>query len=217
MSVDGRLVRSLVSGVFLVFLALFLIFSCSLFKVFSELCQSYAQQQAARSVLWCNMEGDPTTYSGPVPSIESVAQGLVFASPGMLKFRHSDHFLAGNLNSYLENWSTILQDFPSQDFVLPIISHGVVISDYFQPFQGTFLKSFTIAIFLPGKYFRTPSSTLHFKDLSSTLLWRECEMAPLLFLAGWEKLNPHTWCSLLPLNLKKNRMCHNERFLNRGD
>ena len=138
MSLDGRLVRSLVSGVFLVFLALFLIFSCSLFKVFSELCQSYAQQQAPRSVLWCNMEGDPTTYSGPVPSIESVAQGLVFASPDMLNFRHPDHFLAGNLNSCLENWGTILQDSPFQDFVLPIISHGVVISDYFQPFQGIF-------------------------------------------------------------------------------
>ena len=41
---------------------------------------------------------DPTTYSGPVPSIESVAHGLVFPSPDMLSFRHPDHFLAGNLN-----------------------------------------------------------------------------------------------------------------------
>ena len=73
-----------------------------------------------------------------MPSIESVAHGLVFASPDMLNFHHPDHFLAGNLKSCLENWGTILQDSPFQDFVLPIISHGVVISDYFQPFQGIF-------------------------------------------------------------------------------
>ena len=39
-------------------------------------------------------------------------------------------------------------------------------------------------------------------------------MAPLMLLAGWEKLSPHTWCSLLPLNPKITRMCHDERFLN---
>ena len=34
-------------------------------------------------------------------------------------------------------------------------------------------------------------------------------MAPLMLFAGWEKLSPHTSCSLLPMNLKNFGMCHN--------
>ena len=42
--------------------------------------------------------------------------------------------------------------------MLPIISHGVVISDYFQPFQGTFLQQFYNSNFPPRKTFPNSKS-----------------------------------------------------------
>ena len=158
--------------------------------------------------MWCNKEGDPTTYSGPVPSIESVAEGLVFASPDMLNYRHPDHFLSGNLNSCLENWRAILQDSPFQDFGLPIISHGEVTTDYFQPFQGTFLQQFCDSNFPPRKIFPNSKSCASFEGFITYTIMERVHNGSLNVIAGWEKLSPHTSCSLLPMNLKNFGMCY---------
>ena len=172
------------------------------------------QQQPPRSVLWCNREGDPTTYSGPVPSIESVAQGLVFASPDMLKFRHPNHFPAGNLNSCLEYWGTILQDSPFQDFVLPIISHGVVISDYFQPFQGIFLQQFYDSNFPPRKIFLNSKSCASFEGFITDTIMGRVRNGSLTVVGRVGEVEPPHLVLPITIEPKKPRMCHDERFLN---
>ena len=94
-------------------------------------------------------------------NLESSRFGVCIAA--IFNFRHPDHFLAGSLNSCLGNWRTILQDSSFEDFVLPITSHGVVISNYFQQFQGTFLQQFYDSSFPPRKIFPNSKSCALFE------------------------------------------------------
>ena len=126
----------------------------------------------------------------------------------MLNYRHPDHFLSGNLNSCLENWRAILQNFPFQDFGLPIISHGEVTTDYFQPFQGTFLQQFCDSNFPPRKIFPNSKSCASFEGFITYTIMERVHNGSLNVIAGWEKLSPHTSCSLLPMNLKNFGMCY---------
>ena len=145
-----------------------------------------------------------------MPSIESVAQGLVFASPDMLNFRHPDHFLAGNLNSCLENWREIFQDSPFQDFVLPIIFHGVVISYYFQPFQGTFLQQFYDSNFPPRKIFPNSKSCASFEGSITDTIMERVRNGSLNVLGRMGEVEPPHLVLPIMIEPKKPRMCHDE-------
>ena len=50
------------------------------------------------------------SWAGPLPSLEMVAEGQVFASPGMLRFRDPDSFVAGNFTSCLGTKSPCVRE-----------------------------------------------------------------------------------------------------------
>ncbi|KAJ7365377.1 hypothetical protein OS493_005484 [Desmophyllum pertusum] len=43
-------------------------------------------QAQPRPMQWCDWEGNPVSWAGPLPSIDMVSKGLAFASPSMLRF-----------------------------------------------------------------------------------------------------------------------------------
>ena len=60
-------------------------------------------------MIWCNWEGKPHSWAGPLPSIESVASGQHYANPTQLSFRDPNHFVAGNLRNHLSAYKNILK------------------------------------------------------------------------------------------------------------
>ena len=98
--------------------------------------------------------------------------------------------------------------------MLPIISHGVVISDYFQPFQGTFLQQSYDSNFAPRKIFPNSKSCASFEGfITDTIMERVCNGSHNVLGRVAEVEPPHL---VLPITIepKKPRMCHDERFLN---
>ena len=66
-------------------------------------------------MLWCDRENNPTSWAGPLPSLEMVAEGRVFASPDLLRFRDPDSFVAGNLTTCLDQWDQISVGYEKRD------------------------------------------------------------------------------------------------------
>ena len=55
---------------------------------FPSFCQSHFKRRP-KSVLWCDWENNPSSWAGPLPSLE-----MFFVSPDMLRFRDPDSFVA---------------------------------------------------------------------------------------------------------------------------
>ena len=132
----------------------------------------------------------------------------------MLNFLHPDHFLGGNIHSCIENWRAILQDSPFQDFVLPIISHGVVISDYFQSFQGLFLRCFYDSNLPPRKIFPNSKSCASFEGFITDSIMERVRNGSLNVIGRVGEVEPPHLVLPITIEPKKPRMCHDERFLN---
>ena len=75
-------------------------------------------------MLWCDSENNPTSWAGPLPSLEMVAEGRVFASLDLLRFRDPDSFVAENLTTCLDQWDQISVGYEKRDFVLAIIRNA---------------------------------------------------------------------------------------------
>lgn len=84
----------------------------------------------------------PHWLGGPLPSLEMVVEGNAFASPDVLRFRHPESFVAGNLSTCFDQWVQISCGYDKREFELAIIKDGVDIFDLFTPFKGTFLNRF---------------------------------------------------------------------------
>ena len=92
-----------------------------------------------REVVWCDREGNPTNWAGPLPSVDMVSGGLVFASPSMLRFLNPENFVAGNLSECLPHWEVILKDYPkAAEIFLRYVSQGINVQEFFVPFNGMY-------------------------------------------------------------------------------
>jgi len=99
-----------------------------------------------------------------------VAEGRAFASPEMLRFRHLDSFVAGNLGSCLDQWDHISIGYDKREFVLAIIRDGLDIFDFFTPFKGTFQGKAYCSDLPPRACFPNSSACLPFKEFISTTI-----------------------------------------------
>lgn len=165
-------------------------------------------------MLWCDRENNPTSWAGPLPSLEMVAEGRVFASPEMLRFRNPNSFVAGNLSSCLEQWDQISVGYKQRDFVLAIIRDGVDVFDFFTPFNGTFQGKTYCSDLPPRMYFPNSVSCHPFKEfISATIKERICNGSINVVGRVGEVEPPHL---VMPITVEpsKPRMCHDERFIN---
>ena len=165
-------------------------------------------------MLWCNRESNPTNWAGPLPSLEMVAEGRVFASPDILRFRDPDSFVAGNLTTCLDQWDQISVRHDKRNFVLAIISNGVDVFDFFTLFNGTF-QGKTYCSKLPPRMCFPNSVACHpFKEfITASIKDRICNSSIDVDGRVGEVEPPHL---LLPITVepRKPRMCHDERFIN---
>ena len=148
----------LFSAISLVFLSHFFLYE------FSSFCQSHLKQRP-KSVLWCDRENNPTSWAGPLPSLEMVSEGRVFASPDFLRFRDPDSFVAGNLTTCLDHRDQISVGYEKRDFVLAIIRNGVDVFDFFTPFNGNFQGKLAAATCLLGCVFQIRGLVILLKSL----------------------------------------------------
>ena len=98
--------------------------------------------------------------------------------------------------------------------MLPIISHGVVISDYFQPFQGTFLQQFYDSNFPPRKIFPNSKSCALFEGFITDTIMERVRNGSLTVIGRVGEVEPPHLVLPITIEPKKPRMCHDERFLN---
>ena len=97
-------------------------------------CTNASEHQKC-TIQWCDLEGNPSSWAGPLPSVNMVANGKVFASARMLKFRDPNSFVAGNLSHCLPEWISALSEYPKKVETLHYLSQGVDVTEFFIPFR----------------------------------------------------------------------------------
>ena len=176
-------------------------------------------QANPRSVRWCNWEGNPVSWAGPLPSIEMVSRGLVSASPTLrfpaLRFPALDSFVAGNLRSCSPFWEVVLKGHPKASEILGYITEGLEWRSFFAPFRGSFKgHSYHSDSPPPGISFPNSPSCARFLDfVTRTILERVSNGSLLVWGEVCKEHPPHL---VMPITVGpgKPRMCHDERFLN---
>ena len=165
-------------------------------------------------MLWCDRDNNPTSWVGPLPSLEMVAEGRVFASTDMLQFRDPDSFVAGNLTTCLDQWDQISVGYEKRNFVLSIIRDGVDVFDFFTPFNGTFQGKTYCSDLPPQMCFPNSVVCRPFREfITATVKDRICNGSINVVGRVGEVVPPHL---VFPITVEpgKPRMCHDERFLN---
>lgn len=130
-------------------------------KAFSEFCR---RKHHNREINWCDWEGNPTNWTGPLHSSQMVSQGKAFASPRMLQFREPGLFTAGNLANNRQAWEEILADYPKRAEIFPYISSGVDITRFFIHFEGSFEGKVYNSDMPPTRSFANSRSCDAFQD-----------------------------------------------------
>ncbi|KAL9977508.1 hypothetical protein ACROYT_G014917 [Oculina patagonica] len=180
---------------------------------FSTFCQSYFKHRP-KSVLWCDRENNPTNWAGPLPSVEMVADGQVFASPDMLRFRHPESFVAGNLTMCQDQWELISVGYDKRDFVLAVIREGVDIFDFFTPFNGTFQGKSYRSDLPPRMCFPNSPACQPFQEfITATIMYRIAN-GSINVIGRVNEVEPPYLVMPITVEPSKPRMCHDERFLN---
>jgi len=95
---------------------------------------------------WCNWEGQPTSFVGPVPSPEQVAVLQVRAKPSMLAFRDPSAFVPGQLHDNFPQWEFISAQFQSHVEPLSFIRNKVDVFSFIDHFKGTFPGCATMSV-----------------------------------------------------------------------
>ena len=113
------------------------------------------KKHSRRKVVWCNWEGKPSNWTGPLPSLDMVCQGLAFASPSMLHFKNPQIFLAGNFTKRLPHCELVLKYYLKAPEIFRYVPKA--LNCKISSFRLlAHLRAFvTILMFLPGWSFRT--------------------------------------------------------------
>ena len=165
-------------------------------------------------MLWCDRENNPTSWAGPLPSLDMVSEGRVFASPDMLRFRHPDSFVAGNLTSCLEQWNQISVGYEKREFVLTVIRDGVDVFDFFTPFNGTFQRKSYCSDVPPRMCYPNSLACLPFKEFITTTIMDRISNGSINVVGRVNEVEPPHLVMPITVEPNKPRMCHDERFLN---
>ena len=162
-------------------------------------------------MLWRDRENNPTSWAGPLPSLEMVAEGGVFASPDLLRFRDPDSFVAGNLTTCLDQWDQISVGYEKRDFVLTIIRNGVDVFNFFTPFNRNFQGKTYCCDLPPRMCFTNSGACQPFKEfITATIKGRICNGS--INVVG--RVDPPHLVMPITVEPSKPRMCHDERFIN---
>ena len=165
-------------------------------------------------MLWCNWEGKPHSWAGPLPSIESVASGQHYVNPTQLSFRDPNHFVAGNLRNHLSAWETVLQGHPKTDELYGYLSSGVDIRYFFVHFKGNYQgRSYDLS-FPPRVTFPNVQRCLDFEQFISSCIVERVSNGSLLVLGEVGAFDPPHLVMPITVEPTKPRMCHDERIFN---
>ena len=148
---------------------------------------------------WCDWEGKPASWAGPLPSVHMVSSGSVYASPSMLRFRDPKKFSAGNLSNCLP---------------CSFLSEGVNLKQFFVPFHGTFQGCHFCSSEPTSMAFPNSPSYERFKDFISRTILERVSNGSLLVWGEVGKVHPPHLVIPITVEPSKPRMCHDERFLN---
>ena len=96
------------------------------------------KKHSRRKVVWCDWEGKPSNWTGPLPSVDMVSQGLAFASPSMLHFKNPQNFLAGNLTKRLPPWELVVKYYLKAPEIFRYVPEAIKLQDFFISFCGPF-------------------------------------------------------------------------------
>ena len=165
-------------------------------------------------VVWCDWEGKPSNWTGPLPSVDMVSQGLAFASPSMLHFKNPKNFLAGNLTKCLPHWELVLKDYPKVPKIFCYVSEGIKLQDFFLSFCGTFKGLRYNSDVPPRMKFPNSSSCNDFNNFVSQTTLERVANGSFLVWGEVGKVNPPHMVIPITVEPTKPRMCHDERFLN---
>ena len=114
---------------------------------------------------WCNWKGETTDWAGPLPSLEMVSSGMVFASPDQLRFRDPKAFFPGNVHNNISLWQQIMPGGrPKSDEILKYLELGVDVTDFFTPLKGIFQGKFYDHPTPPQAWFPNSKSCIPFDN-----------------------------------------------------
>jgi len=162
---------------------------------------------------WCNWEGKPTGWIGPLPAVEMVSDGRAFASPRMLRFRDPDSFVAGNLSACVPQWRSVLENYPKKEEILSYINDGVNVFHFFTPFKGSFQGKKYCSNTPPEAIFPNAASCGPFSDFISKTIRDRVIDGSLHILGKVGACHPPHLVLTITIEPCKPRMRHDERFL----
>ena len=153
------------------------------------------------------------------PSAEEALSGQGDINIAQFPLRDPNFFVAKQLGNHITEWERLLatSEPDMADTVRPWLTQGVSVQSFFQPFKGSF-KGVQYDLTEPPAYYQgnSASCATNAKLVAQTLEER-LKNGSLQLLGRWDELDetqlPHC---IMPLTLdpKKERLCHDERFLN---
>ena len=163
---------------------------------------------------WCNWEGKPYNWVGPLPSVDMVSSGSVYASPTHIPFRDNENFIAGNVQANCHKWRTILLNYSKADEIFRYVSLGVDIQEFFTPFKGTFQGRSYDSPIPPRIVFPNARNCQDHEGFISNCIIERVRNGSLLVVGKVGFVDPPHLVMPITIEPTKPRMCHDERFLN---
>ena len=170
-----------------------------------------------------------TTLSGVTPSEANQQARWLTAEEALLSqeqvdpysfpLRDPEHFVAKQLGDNMEHWEKLLQQVeqPEQDTIRAWLTEGVSIEPFLQSFKGVF-RGVPYEAATPPSYYQPNSKSCGANpSLIASTLEERLRNGSLRLLGRWDTMafDDLPIC-IMPLTLdgKKERLCHDERFLN---
>ena len=151
------------------------------------------KKHSRRKVVWCDWEGKPSNWTGPLPSVDMVCQGLAFASPSMLHFKNPENFLKGNMTKRLPHWELVLKYYLKSP---EIFRYVIKLQDFFISFIGPFKDLLYNSDLPPRMKFPNSSSCNAFNHfVSQTILEMRGEWFIPRLGRGWKREHPSSGCA----------------------
>ena len=205
-------------------LAFTLKYSCSPQQVASENATSFDPLAAAacirQSPRFVHIDGTPVTSGGPlIISAEDALAPNVDIDLMNLQLRDPNYFVSKQLGVNLHQWEPLFQHCDPETAVLVRgwLSNGVDIGSFLKSYCGTF-KGTHYDMSAPDNFYQGNSSSC---DKNQQVVARTLEErisnGSLKLLGRWDQLSERELpACIMPLTLdpKKDRVCHDERFLN---
>ena len=153
------------------------------------------------------------------PTAEEALKSTGAVDPYNLPLRDPEVFVAKQLGKNLHQWEPLLQGYEEStaSTIRTWLTEGVSIEPFLQPFNGSF-RGVTHAADRPQHYYQpnSPSCATNPTLIARTLEER-LKNGSLDLIGHWSNLQDHQLpICIMPLTLdsKKERLCHDERYLN---